>query len=33
MRWLDQYLTESSPRLQHFAEVVTDLAKLERRAH
>jgi len=28
MRWLARYLTEGSPRLQHFAEVTTDLAKL-----
>jgi hypothetical protein len=31
MRWLERYLTEGSPRLQHFAELVTDLARLERR--
>jgi hypothetical protein len=29
MRWLERYLTESSPRLQHFATVTTSLAKLE----
>src|SRR5262249_24189176 len=29
MRWLERYLTEGSPRLQHFAEVARDLAKLE----
>ena len=27
MRWLERYLTESSPRLRHFAEVAADLAK------
>jgi hypothetical protein len=27
MRWLERYLTEGSPRLQHFAEVTTALAK------
>ena len=26
MRWLERYLTESEPRLQHFAEVVAGLA-------
>ena len=30
MRWLERYLTEGSPRLKHFAEVATDLAKLSR---
>ena len=30
MRWLERYLTESSPRLQHFAELAIDLAKMER---
>jgi hypothetical protein len=29
MRWLERYLTEGSPRLQHFAEVAASLAKLE----
>jgi hypothetical protein len=29
MRWLERYLVESSPRLQHFAEVTSSLAKLE----
>ena len=29
-RWLERYLTEGSPRLQHFAEVAADLAKRER---
>jgi hypothetical protein len=28
MRWLERYLTEGSPRLQHFAEVTSDLARL-----
>ena len=26
MRWLERYLTEGSPRLQHFAEITTSLA-------
>jgi hypothetical protein len=30
MRWLERYLTESSPRLEHFAEITASLAKLER---
>jgi hypothetical protein len=29
MRWLERYLTEGSPRLKHFAEVVTSLAQRE----
>jgi hypothetical protein len=29
MRWLERYLTESSPRLQHFAEITASLAKGE----
>jgi hypothetical protein len=29
MRWLERYLVESSPRLQHFAEVAASLAKVE----
>ena len=29
MRWLERYLTESTPRLQHFAEVTASLAKRE----
>jgi hypothetical protein len=29
MRWLERYLTEGSPRLQHFAEIAVSLAKLE----
>ena len=30
MRWLERYLVEGSPRLQHFAEITASLAKLER---
>jgi hypothetical protein len=30
LRWLERYLVECSPRLQHFAQVAVDLAKLER---
>ncbi len=30
LRWLQRYLTEGSPRLQHFAEIATDLGKRER---
>ena len=29
MRWLERYLTESSPRLQHFAEMTASLATRE----
>jgi hypothetical protein len=29
MRWLERYLAEGTPRLQHFAELVADLAKLK----
>jgi hypothetical protein len=29
MRWLEGYLTEGTPRLQHFAEVATSLASRE----
>jgi hypothetical protein len=29
MRWLERYLSESAPRLRHFAEVTSSLAKLE----
>ena len=29
MRWLERYLTEGSPRLQHFAEVTAALAERE----
>ena len=29
MRWLERYLSEGSPRLQHFAEVAADLARRE----
>ena len=27
MRWLERYLTEGSPRLQHFAKITASLAK------
>jgi hypothetical protein len=27
LRWLGRYLTEGSPRLQHVAEAVADLAR------
>jgi hypothetical protein len=26
MRWLERYLSEGTPRLQHFAEIVSSLA-------
>lgn len=29
MRWLERYLAEGTPRLQHFAEIVASLAKRE----
>jgi hypothetical protein len=29
MRWLERYLIESTPRLKHFAEITTSLAKRE----
>jgi hypothetical protein len=29
MRWLERYMTEGSPRLQHFASITTELAKRE----
>jgi hypothetical protein len=29
LRWLDRYLTEGSPRLQHFADVTASLASRE----
>ena len=29
LRWLERYLVESSPRLQHFAEITASLAKRE----
>jgi hypothetical protein len=29
MRWLERYLCENSPRLQHFADITSSLAKLE----
>jgi hypothetical protein len=27
MRWLERYLSEGTPRLQHFADVAADLAR------
>ena len=27
MRWLERYLSEGSPRLEHFAEITASLAK------
>jgi hypothetical protein len=33
MRWLERYLSEGSPRLQHFAEVTASLAKREQPDH
>ena len=32
MRWLERNLTESTPRLRHFAEVAVSLAKLGQEA-
>ena len=29
LRWLERYLTEGSPRLQHFADVTASLASRE----
>ena len=29
LRWLERYLTEGSPRLQHFVDITASLAKLE----
>jgi hypothetical protein len=29
MRWLERWLAEGSPRLQHFAEITASLAKLD----
>ena len=29
LRWLARYLTEGSPRLEHFAEITMNLAKRE----
>jgi hypothetical protein len=29
LRWLERYLVESRPRLQHFAEITAALAKRE----
>ncbi len=33
MRWLERYLTEDSPKLEHFADLASDLAKREPRDH
>jgi hypothetical protein len=33
MRWLERYLTESEPRLEHFAQVVASLASRDPEAH
>ena len=33
MRWFERYLTEGSPKLKHFAELASDLAKREPRDH
>jgi hypothetical protein len=33
MRWLDRYITEGSPRLQHFAEITASLANREPLEH
>jgi len=33
MRWLERYLSEGTPRLQHFAEVAADLAKRDAASH
>jgi hypothetical protein len=30
LRWLERYITEGSPRLQHFAQVAAELAQRER---
>jgi hypothetical protein len=29
MRWLERYVTEGTPRLQHFAEITASLASRE----
>jgi len=29
VRWLERYLTEGSPKLEHFAEIAASLARLE----
>ena len=29
LRWLERYLSEGTPRLQHFAEITASLAKHE----
>jgi hypothetical protein len=33
MRWLERYLSEGTPRLQHFAEVAANLAKRDVASH
>jgi hypothetical protein len=33
LRRLERYLSQGSPRLEHFAELLTDLAKLAPRDH
>jgi len=33
MRWLERYLSEGTPRLQHFAEITASLAKQETLDH
>jgi hypothetical protein len=33
LRWLERYLAEGSPRLQHFAEITATLAKREAGFH
>ena len=30
MRWLERYITEGSPKLQHFAEITASLASPDR---
>lgn len=32
MRWLERYLTEGSPKLQHFAEIAASLAERDSEA-
>ena len=31
MRWLERYLSEGTPRLQHFAEITMNVAQREAR--
>ena len=33
LRWLERYLAEGSPRLEHFAEITMSLAKREPHGH